>query len=302
MDKKTVLIFILILAGLATAGLFRSSYTVDDSAGAEGTHRAAPYDREFYDTVYSFKKKTADLGGRSALAGVVPHHLLAGDLIAEFYSNLAGEEPDLVVLIGPNHYGAGESVFISSDYGWDTPFGTLKCDRSALAELKEALGAGIDPEAVNADHSMTSQAGFIKKTFPKAGFVPIMLKSEVKADEAARLAAALESLARKRKTFVIASIDFSHYQDGPTAAAHDRAAIAALAEADFGAVYALDIDSPPSLYALMKYGELKGAEFTLLNNSNSARLAGKEDIDSTTSYVTGYFLAPIQELTGKFFN
>jgi uncharacterized FAD-dependent dehydrogenase len=39
----------------------------------------------------------------------------------------------------------------------------------------------------------------------------------------------------------------------------------------------------------MRYAELSGASFKLLRNSNSALLVGRNDIEQTTSYITGYF-------------
>jgi len=65
--------------------------------------------------------------------------------------------------------------------------------------------------------------------------------------------------------------------------------IEAINRFDFNKIYGLDIDSPASIYTLLKFSQLSGAKFELLNNSNSAILANNQDLEITTSYVTGYF-------------
>ncbi|MCK4554290.1 hypothetical protein KAU19_05000, partial [Candidatus Parcubacteria bacterium] len=51
-------------------------------------HFANPNNIDFYETAYKFEKKKIDFENKNAVAGIIPHHLLAADLIAEFFSNL----------------------------------------------------------------------------------------------------------------------------------------------------------------------------------------------------------------------
>ncbi|MEA1962945.1 MAG: CapA family protein, partial [Patescibacteria group bacterium] len=69
-----------------------------------------------------------------------------------------------------------------------------------------------------------------------------------------------------------------------------KISIEAIKTFNFNEIYNLDIDSPASIYTLLKFSELSNAEFNLLNNSNSAILSNKLNLKSTTSYVTGYFI------------
>jgi poly-gamma-glutamate synthesis protein (capsule biosynthesis protein) len=295
--RKSTKVILIILSSLLAVGLIYFGQLEKDRPDISGIepavsfHRAEPYDKNFYDTVYSFVKKDFSLEGKEVLAGIVPHHLLAGDMIAEFYDNLAGLEYSTIILLGPNHYNAGQSLLISSNYDWQTPYGRLECDEEFLDELRLIFKEmGNEPEVVDKEHSINSQAGFIKKTFPQAKFVPLILSPNMDAEKSGVLAEALASLGEDRKILLIASVDFSHYKDSRTAIAHDQAGIEAIKKKDYENIYALDIDSPPSIYTLIKYSELKGAGFKLLDNSNSALLAGKPELESTTSYVTGYFL------------
>ena len=296
MGKKIGIIILFFSLSLLIAGLmFLGGNKIKVSDNIEPkkenlVHTAEPNDIKFYDTVYSFNKKSIGFDDKKIVAGITPHHLLAGDMIAEFYDNLAGLDYDTIILLGPNHYSAGKSKIITSDYDWLTPFGKLGCDRELIGKLGTFVsGLGTEPAVLAKDHSITSQAGFIKKTFPNARFVPLILSPNINVEESGDLAEALLSLSQNAKILLIGSVDFSHYQDSKMAISHDQKSIKAIESFNFNNVYKLDIDSPPAIYAIMKYSEFNEASFKLLNNSNSALLSGKEKLDSATSYVTGYF-------------
>jgi len=278
----------------------RAAEVLEIQAGTEEKHHSsAPADRDFFETAFRFPKRQIDLSGREVAAGIIPHHLLAADLIAEFFDNLRGRDYDTVILLGPNHPNAGDAEVISSVEDWQTPYGTLAVDRDFSFELSARVNIAMDEEVIAEEHSIASEVSFIKKTFPRAKFVPIILKSAVPSPEAAELAKALFEVSQGRKILVLASVDFSHYEDSVTAQAHDRESIRALENSDGGKIYGLDLDSPASISALLEFSRLAGAGFDLLNNSNSALLADKPDLESTTSYVTGYFTSPPPDLSGR---
>jgi UDP-N-acetylmuramate-alanine ligase len=55
---------------------------------------------------------------------MVPHHLLAGELIASFFKTAkeTGEAYDTVIVLGPNHKGEGADISIA-DCGYRVSFG-----------------------------------------------------------------------------------------------------------------------------------------------------------------------------------
>jgi len=251
-------------------------------------HSANPAGLEFYETAFKFKKIESDLSGKDVVAGIIPHHLLAADLIAEFFNNLEGENYDTVILIGPNHFDTGNSGMITSGYDWQTPYGRLEADREALNEI---LGDDlkVDEEAIGNEHSIMSEVSFIKKIFPQAKILPIILKPTVSPEEAGDLAKKLFETKKNKNILILASVDFSHYKNSETAQKNDKESIAAITNFSMDKIYSLDIDSPASIYTLLEYSRLNQAGFELLNNSNSAILANKPELESTTSYATGYF-------------
>jgi len=284
-----------LIAGLSLIGLlviffvFQSRFTSNRQIGY---HFANPNDKEFFETAYGFAGKKIDLLGKQVVAGIIPHHLLAADLIADFFYNLEGANYDTVVLIGPNHFLVGQSNLITSGYNWQTPYGVLEPDATILADLLNDtnLGMVVEEDVMQGEHSINSEVAFIKKTFPQATFLPLILKPKVNEQTAEKLAQKLFDIAQGKKTLVLASVDFSHYKNSQQAQQDDKKSISAITNFDFFDIYNIEVDSPPSIYTLLKFSQLSGADFELLDNSNSAILVDKLDLVSTTSYVTGYFV------------
>lgn len=253
-------------------------------------HSANPNNKEFFETAYSFANKKTNFTDGDVVAGIIPHHLLAADLIADFFHNLEGQNYDLVVLIGPNHFLTGQSDIITSIYDWQTPYGILRHDDEVLVKLLNTdLDIDIEENVIENEHSINSEVAFIKKTFPQAAFVPFVLKPTVDQQTAVKLAEALFKISQDKKVLVLASVDFSHYKTSQEAQYDDERSIAAIGGFNFSDIYNIEVDSPPSIYTLLEFSRLSGTDFELLNNSNSALLSGRPDLISTTSYVTGYF-------------
>ena len=153
--SSTFRLYLKITAGLLFAGcLFLVVVTRQESElkpddYTKHYHQALPADREFYETAFAFSSSTAGVKGE-VLAAIAPHHLLAADLIADLYDKLSAQTVDTVVLIGPNHFLAGQSELISSNRDWQTPYGVLQCDQTMLADLqKQNLGLNLEPSVVS---------------------------------------------------------------------------------------------------------------------------------------------------------
>jgi AmmeMemoRadiSam system protein B len=281
------LILLAIAAGLSTAyyGFFNPALKIKTEIKF---HSANPAELSFYEDLYKYPKQKIDFSS-APVAGVIPHHLLAGDLIAEFFSNLESYNYDTIVLLGPNHFSAGTGKIISSAEDWQTPYGVLPVDAEALKILTDSHEASVEEGIFEQEHSIYGEVAFIKKTFPRAKFLPLVLRPNLSSSEAENLAKQLYQISLTKKILVISSTDFSHYKTSAEAQADDARSLAILKNNSFGAVYQMAVDSPPATYVLLKYANFSGANFIKLNNSNSALLSGNKEVSSTTSYITGYF-------------
>jgi AmmeMemoRadiSam system protein B len=284
------LVFSALAAGLAMAYLFfsDSALKIAGNKAEIKFHSANPDKLSFYENFYEFSRREISFA-EAPVAGVIPHHLLAGDLIAEFFSNLEKYDYDTIILLGPNHFSAGTGKIITSAEDWQTPYGVLPADSNALKTLTNTGGVSVEEDIFKQEHSIYGEVAFIKKTFPHSKFLPLVLRPELKSAEAEDLAKKLHQISLTKKILVISSTDFSHYKTSAEAQADDAKSLEILKNYSFSDVYNMAVDSPPSTYVLMKYAGLCGADFIKLNNSNSALLAGRDDIESTTSYITGYF-------------
>jgi poly-gamma-glutamate synthesis protein (capsule biosynthesis protein) len=220
---------------------------------------------------------------------IMPHHLIVKDKMKEFLAGLKKYDYQTVVLIGPNHFERGHSSVITSDQSWATDSGDLMPDEKIINGLAKNNLAMVDDATIKGDHSMYNLTPLIKKYFPEANFLPIILSAKTKPGRVDQLADFLANNFDPEKTLVLASVDFSHYQTVAVADWHDEKSQAVIKSFDFNRIYDLEIDSPPSIYAVLKYLEKIGAQKSeLVYHTNSGRLAASFDIP-TTSHNFYYF-------------
>jgi AmmeMemoRadiSam system protein B len=222
---------------------------------------------------------------------ILPHHLLASELISQGLLTIKKQKPSVIVLISPNHFSAGHGKVISTLNSWATPYGQLDTNQKIVNQLQTSGFVSLESDTFIKEHGIGNLAGFIKKTFPKASLVPIILKDSLSTKDSRELAAALAKILPE-DSLIIASLDMSHYLTADIASSHDQTTIATLASGDSEAVSRLDTDSRPALRLLLSYNELKKSQkFNLLHNSNSALIAQQPASKNVTSYITGYFTA-----------
>lgn len=219
--------------------------------------------------------------------GLVPHHLVAGALISDFFLDLARKPPSTVILVGPNHDNRG-ARFATSLLGWATPFGTVLPDRPLIDRLVRDGWLVVDDEALAPEHSVGGLMPYVRYHLPKARVVPIILHGNVSLEEVERLAAALMPEVERGAATLVASVDFSHYLTRAKAEERDRETWRAIFGHDMPALMRMGndhLDSPASLALLLAAMRRLDAHGPFLTaNTNSGRLMGS-DFAETTSYL-----------------
>lgn len=213
-----------------------------------------------------------------AAGAIINHHLLVANLIGQTLAPLASQKIQQIILISPNHFDRGNSDII-----------VQKTAGTNLPENLIASGvAHIEARPFIKEHGVYNVTPYLKKYFPAATIVPIIIKDRATDKNIAELVAALNKIAPN--ALIIGSFDFSHYLPANAAELHDATAISALKNFDFNAIKRLDIDSRPGLRAFAQLMQTRGAlNFNLIANTNSARLAENLATAENTSYVDGYF-------------
>lgn len=259
----------------------QKSTTLQDSK----FHYAATNNKEFYGNIESIEKDKNF--NKRVYGGIVSHHLLAAPEIAKFFKNISHQKVSTVVVIGPNHYERASDILISQ-YSYKTPWGVLETDHKNIKKILNSNLAKNREKPFKNEHSISALAGFVKYSFPEAKFIPIILGKKAPASKLNLLSEKLKKILPE-DSLVLASVDFSHHLHKTAAIFHDRKSIATIAGFDLRNIRNLEIDSPASIYTLLKYSKQKNTQEIDYKNVNSAELVKNDGLEDVTSYLFAYF-------------
>jgi AmmeMemoRadiSam system protein B len=166
---------------------------------------------------------------------VVPHagYVYSGTVAAQVYASLAGAQT--FVLLGPNHYMAGSAVAVSGE-SWNTPLGAVEVDHDFIKRLDGLIDR--DEDAHRQEHSIEVQVPFLQYFFRDFKIVPIaigMQDYDTVKEVAAELIRALDGYTRS--VVIVASSDFTHYEDADVAKKKDATLIGDIERLDVPALY-----------------------------------------------------------------
>lgn len=256
---------------------------------ASPSHPSFLTTRELNAVLASWQQGNTPVEGR-VVSAVVPHHLVAGRLIAAVLEVLARQDPAIVVVVGPNHFNKGGKV-ITGLYGWETPGGIVEAEGALVKSLVDKGLAVRDEEVLSKEHSIGALVPLIRHFLPKARIVPIILHHDVNLKEVDAILEALKPFLGE-KAVLISSVDFSHYLTRSQAQAKDQDTLRYMRDFDYSTLFRLGndyLDSPASLAAAFRLAQGEGIkEFSLLENTNSGIIM-KNDVMETTSYFTLVF-------------
>ncbi len=256
--------------------------STDSSADMEGSEPPLVYSEllqcRYFDesSFHLYDSRSEDyLYNGEILAGVVPHHLTAGHMISGFFRAAAESRPNIetVVIIAPQHY-ESDRLLLTSHKGWASPYGAISCDTEVSSDFVNSLGAVIDDEMLQYDHSASSHIPFVKRYLPNAK-VACLLVSPRAGELPQQIADLLYELSQQKQCLFLFSIDFSHYLTPDEADANDAETLEAVLSADTAAIHRMSNDNVDSPYCLSTYVRLSqtlGSEITVADNSNTFKL------------------------------
>jgi AmmeMemoRadiSam system protein B len=229
--------------------------------------------------------------GGAAAGGIVPHHDLAGAMMLRFYDALAEAvpAPERIILIAPDHYRAGRSPVSTCGADWLTEFGLLSADQEGVAAL---TGAGLgerQDRLFRSEHSITNHLPLLRRTFPGATVLPLVVRKGLSDLHLLALRKALLPLV-KRGGLILLSMDLSHGKTPAGAAAEDARTLPVLRELRTPALRGLDLDCPRGaalLFALLR--DLGATQARLLDHTDSCLLLN-DGRSPCTSYATLLYL------------
>lgn len=281
---KQTLVFFLILTALATIlGRLSLAPTPQDFQTAFPTHPLVLYDEKTFLEAVGKTREESEQINYSIKGAVVPHHGLVSSMIARSFKDLSREKPETIIILGPNHTDGGSFNILTSNYGWETPFGTVLPNVAINKLVNDGL-VHLEPDVVGPDQAVAALVPFIKYYLPDATLVPLLFSSHVDKKMVETIG---ETLAKySNNSVIIASIDFSHYLPSDEALAKDEITIQAVREGNIDKILTFNsdyLDSPGALTTLLVAMKYKQAKLEVLEHENSGILTRSPNSE-TTSY------------------
>ncbi len=218
---------------------------------------------------------TEDLQMMHAIGAIVPHagYIYSGKVAGAVYARLSS--PDVFVILGPNHTGAGAGVAIMTDGTWETPLGQVSIDTSlARTILRNSQTIEDDDLGHRREHSIEVQLPLLQACGRPFSFVPICLfSSEYAACQDVGMAVAQAIAASDRSVLIVASTDMSHYVSREQAKAKDHLAIDAIMACD-----------PQRLHRIVRREEITMCGF----HSVTALLIAARELGATSAELISY--------------
>jgi MEMO1 family protein len=165
-----------------------------------------------------------------SLAGLIAPHIDprrgAAAYAHAYHELMAHEPPELVVILGTSHYGAGPELFSATRKNYATPFGAIETDAGFINRLAARYEGDLfaDEMLHRGEHSIEFQALFLAYALGARGYqvVPIlvssfheMVASGVAPARDARVASFVAALraeleAERRRVLILSGVDFAH--------------------------------------------------------------------------------------------
>jgi len=171
---------------------------------------------------------------------ICPHagYMYSGPIACHSYYSISSSYADLYIIIGPNHWGIGCGVATMKDCTWETPLGTVEVDSEAADEIsKLSKIIEVDFFSHTKEHSLEVQIPIIQETFSnKLKILPIALINQNQ-DTAIEVGKTIAKISQKKKTMIIGSSDFTHYEPNNFAHKQDEALIEPILKMDVDDFY-----------------------------------------------------------------
>ena len=232
-----------------------------------------------------------DRPAEPAFGLVAPHagYIYSGAVAGAVFSRV--QIPDRVLLLGPNHTGAGTPASIVSSGAWATPLGEVPID----TPLANALLAACpllqeDARAHAREHSLEVQLPFLQVQNPQVYIVPIAFQLR-RAEEILQVGQAVATVLRawQQPVLVVASSDMTHYESQAEAARKDGLAIDRLLAVDAAGLLATVRDHHISMCGVIPAAILLTAAAACgAHQAELVRYATSGDTSGDYRQVVGY--------------
>lgn len=176
------------------------------------------------------------------LGVICPHagYMYSGSVATNSFYHISSQKPELVIITGPNHWGIGCDVAVMKEGQWQTPLGSVEIDTESAIKINEiSKMIELDFFSHTKDHSLEVQVPMLQEIYShKFKILPIILIDQgYKA--AKEIGKAIAKIAKTKKTIIIGSSDFTHYEENSYAHKQDKLLIEPILDLDVDKFYSV---------------------------------------------------------------
>ncbi len=183
------------------------------------------------------KAKRLPLDG-TVRAIIAPHagYMYSGQIAADAYKQIEGEQYEAVVVVAPFH-GFFKGVSVYSGGGYQTPLGVVEIDRKLSAFMSEkhptvyASTVGHTGSGGRGEHSLEVQLPFLQTVLGKFRLVAMVMGDQEESTIRATTEV-LTAILNEKNVLLVASTDMSHFHTEKEARKLDKVFETALASLD----------------------------------------------------------------------
>lgn len=225
------------------------------------------------------------------VGAVVPHAglMYSGHVAAAFYA--VAELPRRLVILCPNHTGAGHFAAINREGSWRTPLGDVPVDTHLADALMRETGLLSEDTGAHArEHSLEVQLPFLQTVAGRFTFVPICLGAH-RYDYCEEIGAAIGTVIRAagEPVGIIASSDLNHYEDQQTTLRKDAMAIAEVLARNPAELWRIVDEFDVSMCGFIPTATMLIAANALgASNATLIKHATSGDVNGDFGHVVGY--------------
>ncbi|MFH1564521.1 MAG: AmmeMemoRadiSam system protein B [bacterium] len=299
MKKFLLALIIIIIIGcvivLILASYFnknKTSLTLADNRKTENF--LIPANENFFDTKFfnqAIEKSSNSKNNKDIKAVIIPHHLIASEIIADILRQSQNDSIKDIAIIGPSHEDLGPTTIICANAIWQTPLGQVQTNSELAGKFLADLKLHDNPSSFLNEHSIGAIIPFVKNYYPKARVLPILFNSTASIKDAKDVADWFNQNLDDN-ALIVFSIDFSHYLKEYNAKNNDEVVKNLITSRDINKIINLNsdyLDSPAALVTAIMYVDAKNLKTEILYEKTSNDFLEQPSVE-TTSYLGVVFI------------
>ncbi|HIH46555.1 MAG TPA: MEMO1 family protein [Candidatus Nitrosotenuis sp.] len=171
---------------------------------------------------------------------ICPHagYMYSGPVATHSFDMISVQDFEVAVILGPNHWGVGCNIATMKECTWETPLGSVEVDSDSAKQINDfSKIIEVDYFSHTRDHCIEVQIPMLVHFYNKPfKILPIILNDQ-DYEAMQHVGLAISKIAKVKRTIIIGSSDFTHYEQNDFAHEQDKALIEPILKLDVERFY-----------------------------------------------------------------